>query len=523
LRWSRLFILTSVFALGILLRLYPFMASGLPFSIDAWPLIRDSKILYINSPIAIDSDLFDGYNNYWPGAMSFSTMSSILLGVNPMLSMSYLFPFLNGLGMLTLYILMRRLGFQWSQAVTGVLIASTLYPLFFFGAGVTKETIALPIYLTIILLAMWDRDLSKGILLSIPVSISLVFTHHLTLFITVLILLSFFIYRITRLRLRQSVYTLCIFSLLLAAGFLHYILLGSRGLRLPSMRLELVISLGSYIVIYLFAATYLSYTGGGRRRDALVKGVTAFLLAMGIIYYTAVVGYSDVTPRLSTDYLLYGLPYAFIASVAVAGFSRIRRLESGLSLLYWLCILLAVSTYSIFGGDPFFTPLIPRLVNFIIIPLAALSSTAIYIIGGGRRIAPTLLLILIIVSGPSVYAAYKAYYEYDSYLGYNWRNSWGMLSTGDWIREYNPSLTVAGDTSVKYLFHDYYMFRYSHGKTYLDGGRPKSGTVFIFYWSMSRNGYNSGTFLRIPIDTARLNNVYDTIYNSLETRIYGQI
>ncbi len=522
-RWSRVSILTMVLALGLLLRLYPSMAMGLPFSIDAWPLIRDAKILYINSPIAIDSGLFDGYNNYWPGAISFSTMSSTVLGISPILSMAYLFPFLNGLGMIILYILMKRLGFQWSQAVTGVLIASTLYPLFFFGAGVTKETLAFPLYLTLILLALWDRDLSKGILLSIPLSISLVFTHHLTLFITVLILLSFFIYRITRFRLRLSLYTLCIFILLLAIGFLHYIFLGSRGIRLPSMRPELVISLGSYIVIYMFAATYLSYTGDEGRRDTLIKAATAFLLAIGIIYYTAVIGYSDVIPRLSTNYLLYGLPYAFIASVAVAGFSRIRNLESGLSLLYWLCILLAVSTYSIFGGDPFFTSLIPRLVNFIIIPFAALSSTAIYVIGGGRRLAPTLLLILIIVSAPSVYAAYKAYYDYDSYLGYNWRNSWGMLSTAEWIRGYNPSLIIAGDTSVKALFHDYHMFRYDPGKTYLDGGRAKSDTVFIYYWVMSRNGYNSGSLSRIPVDTGRFNDIYDTYYNCLETRVYGQV
>ena len=499
------------------------MASGLPFSIDAWPLIHDSKILYRDSPISLDSELFDGYNNYWPGSILLSTISSILMGLSPMLMMAYLFPFVNGLGMITLYVLLRRLGFQWSQAVIGVLMASTLYPLFFFGAGVTKETLAFTMYLTLILLIMRDRGLSRGFLASIPLSISLVLTHHLTLFITVLIILSIFLYHITRLRLNPSIYTLSILLFLIAIGSIHYILLGSRGLRFPSMRPELVLSLGSYIVIYMFTATYLSYGGGGGRYNAIFKSITAFILTLGIIYYTAVLGYSDITPRLSIDYLLYGLPYAFIASIAVGGFRYIRSLESGLSLLYWLCILLAISTYSIFGGDPFFTPLIPRLINFIIIPFAALASTALYLLGGRRRIISIIILILLMVSAPSVYAAYKAYYEYDSYLGYNWRNSRGMLSTAEWIIEYNPFLTVAGDTSVKYLFHDYYMFRYSPGREYIDGGKAKSDTVFIYYWSMSRNGYNSGTFSRISLDTMRLNNLYDILYNSRETRIYSWI
>ena len=57
--------LISVFLLSVFLRMYPTIISGLPFSTDSWPLIRNAEKLVESSPTPLNGKLFDGYNNYW--------------------------------------------------------------------------------------------------------------------------------------------------------------------------------------------------------------------------------------------------------------------------------------------------------------------------------------------------------------------------------------------------------------------------------------------------------------------------
>ncbi|MEM4576223.1 MAG: hypothetical protein QW701_02030 [Candidatus Nezhaarchaeales archaeon] len=68
------------------------MSSGLPFSTDAWPLIRNTELLLENTPVSLSHEVFDGYNNYWPASSIFGAVFSLISGLSPMVAMSMSIP-----------------------------------------------------------------------------------------------------------------------------------------------------------------------------------------------------------------------------------------------------------------------------------------------------------------------------------------------------------------------------------------------------------------------------------------------
>ena len=70
--------LMIIVLVSILLRIYPMTVSGLPFSTDSWLLIRNAEKLVENSPIPLNSKLFDGYNNYWPLSQIYGAILSMI-------------------------------------------------------------------------------------------------------------------------------------------------------------------------------------------------------------------------------------------------------------------------------------------------------------------------------------------------------------------------------------------------------------------------------------------------------------
>ncbi len=79
-----------VVALGV--RLYPTVTTGMPFSTDAWPLMRNTEVLLQNTPVSLNSGVFDGYNNFWPLSSIFGAVVSLIAAVPATTAMAIAVP-----------------------------------------------------------------------------------------------------------------------------------------------------------------------------------------------------------------------------------------------------------------------------------------------------------------------------------------------------------------------------------------------------------------------------------------------
>ncbi|MGI0078280.1 MAG: hypothetical protein ACRECH_01505 [Nitrososphaerales archaeon] len=84
----RVVLITIPLAVAVVLRLYPYFLSGVPWGTDAWPLIRNTNEMLANSPTSLGGNpIFDSYNIYWPAVSLFGALASLIFGVTPIVAM----------------------------------------------------------------------------------------------------------------------------------------------------------------------------------------------------------------------------------------------------------------------------------------------------------------------------------------------------------------------------------------------------------------------------------------------------
>ena len=102
--------LALIFAVACLVRLYPALVSGLPFSTDGWGCIRNSELLLQHTPVSLsDNSVFDGYNNYWPANSVFGAVLSEVTGLAPINVMAYGVPLAGALTVPLFFVLVRKI------------------------------------------------------------------------------------------------------------------------------------------------------------------------------------------------------------------------------------------------------------------------------------------------------------------------------------------------------------------------------------------------------------------------------
>jgi hypothetical protein len=174
-------------SIGMTIRLYPTLLSGLPFSTDAWPPIRNTELILRHTPISLNDKVFDGYNNYWPSNSLFGAVFSEVVGIDPLRAMSVGIPLTATLAIPIFYVLTNKIVGKHEVAFAASTMLATAYPYALFTAGVTKETYANPLYMMVILLFLNVRK-RRNILPFMIVSSTLVLTHHLTALVTIAVL-----------------------------------------------------------------------------------------------------------------------------------------------------------------------------------------------------------------------------------------------------------------------------------------------------------------------------------------------
>ena len=512
--------LIIAFSLSILYRLYPFIYSGLPFSIDSWPLIRDTELLIKYSPIPLDNKIFDGYNNYWPGIILFSSVYSIVAHIMPIKAMGFIIPFIDSTSLLFIYIILNRLKFDKVVSISSVFLIGLSYPFSFFSAGVKKETYAITLYILIIFLITLKSDYKKYILTALLVS-TLVLTHHLTLFVLAVIMFFISIYMLIKYDIEKVKYTFYTFSIIILFGAIHYYTFGFRGLRIPPIDVNMVISFLSYIIVFTFIGIYLSREEINKHRNnykskIMVSSIFSFSLA----YFIIVMGYNDIAIKLPIEYLFYASPYIILGSLLAYGSRYISKYKERRILLFWFLAVSMLLTYSLFGDNPVLSNIPYRIADFFIIPLVIIGLTILSNARNKRIIVGAFLISLLAI--PSIYASYSAYYQYDKFLGYNWRSRKCFNIVGEWLKNYNLNYTISGDTTVKYIYQGYYRMKYTSGSKYLNG-KISTKTIFIFYDIMLKNGYNSGPYNTIYINKKIFDYRNNLIFNNLNIWIYESI
>ena len=96
-------------AIALSLRLYPTLITGMPFSTDGWPIIRNTELLIKNTPIALNSNIFDGYNNFMPANSIFSAILSQVTSIAPINAMALGMPIVGALAIPIFYVLVNRI------------------------------------------------------------------------------------------------------------------------------------------------------------------------------------------------------------------------------------------------------------------------------------------------------------------------------------------------------------------------------------------------------------------------------
>lgn len=507
-----------VVALAILIRLYPTIVTRMPFSIDAWPLLRDAELIGRYTPISLDDPRLDRYNSLWPGSILSSVILSKTMGVNVGYLMSVVYPFINGLGAVLLIYLFGLRICGWRAGLLAALFMCMLYPAFYMGAGVTKETYTYTLYLTIIYLTIFIMGYVRAVPILITI-FGMVLSHHLTTFMAFASLLTVGIVYLVRGR-RCGFGALLSSAAVFTVAYIHYMVLGYVGLRLPELMPETLISMGAYLIVFLF----LGYIHPGEPRRGLrliINILLALVFSIALVYASIVSGVSMELPQLGEKYLIYAVQYIVLGILLYVASTRMGD-SVGLGVYLWFLGVSWIIIYALFGGNPFFTGIIYRFIDFLIPPLVILAAYTLSSLGrsmGAILVAATIILVL--TSNAAIFI--DAFYNGDPYLGSYWRNSVATFIPAKYITGYGDQeqLNIYGDFRIKYMYQDYYGLKVYTSPKYFMDVHPNSGDLVIYTLDMAKNGFVQSPYKHIRVGEDNLINNLNRIYDNQGLWIYG--
>lgn len=519
-----------IFAVAI--RLYPTLVSGMPFSTDSWPLIRNTELILQNTPIPIDSGIFDAYNNYWPGNQLFGAALSQITRLPVITALSIGIPIASAFTILIFFFLTKKITGNNKIALGASLMLAVACSYTLYTAGVTKEAFASPIYMTLILLFLQKHNLKIALLFT-ATSLALALTHHFTAFFATVILLGISVSLYVKKRDLNQVANSNKSNFILAAAqvtitALYMVFFSSSSFN-SIVNLTNVLTVSAYEIIAVALLVYLVYAS---KRFTLKKTLLQFfagnLLAVGIMFI--ILNYCT----LPGAHLLYALPLLIGLPVVVYGLNELYQRKSTLMVpLFWLISVLAFTGFAVFANPPDGSGLTWRSMNFILPPLMILIAVGAYKLYTApkrtdiRRWSKiiSVLAILSIVS-INAYGIYATVSEHDSSLGYFWLYHPSDYKAASWIAANVENQTTAGDARVAYLLQEYFNASVSttQGLRYLDSDGPAPEILYI-YNQMGETGKGyvlAGVPLSLPSNWFDKLSNYNCIYANNEVTIYAR-
>lgn len=523
------------FLIALILRLYPTFLSGLPFSTDAWPPIRNTELLIQNTPVDLgDRSLFDSYNNYWPANSIFGAIYLQIVGVDVMSGMAFIIPITATLAIPIFYVLAERICGDHTLAFSASILMAVAFPHSLFTAGVTKETYANPIYILIILIFL-SRGVWRRILIFTLASIAIVMTHHLTSIIILIILVSIVLHKFIdsfRRGLEFSRIDFILILIMIATITIYFMVYAHEGFRWI-LTVSDLLSVASYQIAAFTIALYLAlkpYKPTGKR--IIIKYLIALILPIMIVLLCTRRPIVPEAPQLPSHYIIYTAPFIIASLLATLGLEEIGSVKNshhGLTSIFWLTAVLGLEGYAIFGNSPFGLGLAYRVLNFLWPPLTLICSLGIRRINlsGGKRLkilmktsVATVMVLFIVFSCYNIYAAVSLQ---ERYMGYFWLYKIQEYEGGLWIARFTNQ-TITGDVKTSYLLKGYFNVETDilHGLKYLAGKSVKPQILYI-YREMFINGYVIYGGYSIDLPGKWIEKLYslNLIYSNSYVNVYG--
>lgn len=508
-----------------LLRLYPYFVSGLPFAIDAWAPIKNTELLLQNTPINLDNQIFDGYNNYWPANSLFGAAVSEITTLPPVQAMAIFLPITGASTILIFYALIKRI-YNPQIAFIAAIIFAAAFTHAFFTAGVTKETYANPLYILLLLIFLHKRiEKPKQILLFTVTSTTLVLTHHLTTIITITILTTIALARLvkaTRKGLSANQRDFILLGILITVTVIDLTIYAHKGFRYTLTSSDWL-SLASYQILAFTLALYLvSKSGRTNRRITIITSFGALLFGFTLTLILIKKPFISGLPVLPDRYLIYDSPYILIPALATLGYSCKKQHNNLMFPLLWLAVAAALEGYAIFANSPLSIMLANRALNFLHPPVAILAALGLYRLYKTNMKQPTksfvkalTITIIMFITVLNIYNLYAAISLQERYLGYSCLYQKQEFSAGKWLATNTINQTITGDWKITHLLKDYFHQKTDHLKAllYLHGKIQSKPQILFIHNQMIKNGYLiSYQVLDLPENwmekTAQLHQIY---------------
>jgi hypothetical protein len=528
--------ITIAFSVALAIRLYPVFLSGLPFSTDAWGPIRNTELLLEHTPISLDSPIMDGYNSYWPANSLFGAVFSQIIGLKPMMAMAIGIPLAGALTIPIFFTLIYRISQSFNLAFFSSILLATIYPYAHFTAGVTKETYANPLYMLLILIFLSHGKWRKMLLFAIA-SLALIMSHHLTTFITIVILSSIalgsFIIGIKKGTSYDKTSFLFV-ALLAALTVLYFEIYAYRGFKITITPSELL-SLASYIILAFAIALYFVFKPQKPSNwKTFITCIASATIAFLIAFLLTKRPITPEAPILPGYYMLYAIPFILMSPLIVLGIEELRSIGKGNHVfLFWFSMVAGLEAYATFGDSPLGITLVQRILNFLCIPMIILSAFGLQrlykVYSGYRRqiatktIAIVGLIAIVVMNSYNMYASINLQ---ERYMGYYWLYDQTEYYAAAWIKSVSYNNAIAGDAKVSHLLSGYFKLNVDvlQGLQYFMGKTDLKPQILFIYEQMLRNGYviYKGYSVELPEDWKEKLNDFNLIYSNGPVNIYGE-
>lgn len=531
------YILILVFAVALLIRLYPTLISGEPFSTDGWSCIRNAELLLQYTPVSLGNNtLFDGYNNYWPANSLFGAVLSQVTGLSVINAMAIGIPLAGALTIPIFFVLVRRITENTKIALIATVLLATAYPYALFTAGVTKETFADPIYVSVILIFLLAPSWKRTLLFSVA-SVALVLSQHLAAFITIGVLASLtialFYSKAGKIRssVKSDVGLLGIISAVTIAYFGFYAYKGLPFSLAPSDLLTIgAYQLVALAIILFFTSKAVTFPS---RKRMIFWCVVIFILACSFMFLLTRKSLVPGAPTLPLNYFIYASPYIVALPLMMFSFGGLHERRRALLIpIFWLAPLIGLEGYAIFSGSPEGLTLTYRTLNFLLLPLFILIGIAfykLYVYSKDKRRSRIFIVGIVVtilfVASMNSYSVFASVSLQEKYMGYFWLYREPEMSAASWIAMNDYNQTVAGDMKVSYLLKGYFNVNVDviQGLQFLEENSSAPELLFV-YPEMYTNGYvlYSGNVLALPENWTQQLTTLNCIYSNNMVNIYAK-
>ncbi|MDW8050817.1 MAG: hypothetical protein RMI99_07155, partial [Nitrososphaerota archaeon] len=524
--------------LAICLRIYPFLLSGLPFSVDAWPSIKYAEVLLEKSPISLNSEELRGCDEL--GDRLFGAAVSALTGLRPMTAMAFYLPLVGATSILILYALVKGIYGETAAFMASMLLATAI-PDTILTAGVKGETYAHPLYMTLLLLFLHKHvGFWRKMLLFSLVSASLALTHYYTgILIAVAMTSMGMALLILGWRAGRGIRArILVFPITLATSVLVYLVAYARWALEFISKIDWL-SAASYQLIFFSLTLYsmLKPRSSSHMRTAALS-IIASLAALTLAFLSTKRPLVPGAPTLPMHYLLYASPFLAAASLAVLGHEKAKSLdddERALLPQFWLVTIIALECYAVFGNVEagLGLTLAYRGLVFLIPPLSILCAIGFVSLleckvaklqGLSKILAAAILTAILAVN---LYAFYATIFMQERYMGYFWLYEPPEYRAGLWTSSACDELTIACDVKFTYLLKYYFDLRVNEvqGYLYLAGKAPSRPTALLMYEQMYRNGYviYGGYSINLPESSAEKLRELNHIYSNGPVNVYSGV